>query len=150
MCSNLPKALSMFPLYLWRLSFLLLLFCYCLFFKDRLLEVEFFGIKAYVSKILIDTASFPLKHIFKCISLYVKSENALFHIILPTHDLISPLKFWPTHEIRVFQYLHLYFPSHQAFRSYFIALLNGGCAPLCCCPLPLLSHHRQPGCLLKL
>lgn len=59
-------------------------------------------------------------------------------------------KFWPTHEIRVFQYLHLYFPSHQAFRSHFIALLNGGCAPLCCCPLPSRCHHRQPGCLLKL
>lgn len=55
-----------------------------------------------------------------------------------------------TQEIRVFQYLHLYFPSHQAFRSHFTALLNGGCAPLCCCPLPLLCHHRQPGCLLKL
>lgn len=59
-------------------------------------------------------------------------------------------KLWPTHEIRVFQYLHLYSPSHQAFRSHFIALLNGGCAPLCCCPLPLLCHHRQPGCLLQL
>lgn len=59
-------------------------------------------------------------------------------------------KLWPTHEIRVFQYLHLYFPSHQAFRSHFSALLNGGCAPWCGCPLPLLCHHRQPGCLLQL